>query len=93
MLTVAASSPSQHTKFTLVISGEAPLDRAGLETALETLVGQVRGLFAQTEWATRIDPNCVTSIRGGLPQGNQPVSSEEQFYTGVLSPSWLTPMR
>jgi hypothetical protein len=79
MMQTIPTSPTSPTKFTLIITSEAPLDRSGLEAMLEALVGQVRR-FAQSEWATRIDPNCVASIRSDLPYASPIVSSEEQFY-------------
>lgn len=88
----AAAPSTFNTRFTLVITGEAPLDRPGLERMLEALVGQVRQ-FAQSEWETVIAPNCVASVRGEPAYASQIVSSEEQFYAGAMRPSPLTPMR
>jgi hypothetical protein len=84
--------PTSNTRFTLIITGEASLDRPGLECMLEALVGQVRQ-FAQSEWETIIDPTCVASVRDEPLYVSQIVSSEDQFYAGIMHPSPLTPMR
>lgn len=53
-------------RFTLILSGEGPLDLADLENMAAVILGQAQA-YALGEWDTRLDSTCLACLhRPGL---------------------------
>lgn len=64
-------------RFTLIFSGEGPLDLADLEKMAAVILGQAQ-VYARGEWDTWLDSTCLACLhRPGLAYRSQELCCDE----------------